>query len=180
MGIQLVALGAAAILLAGCSPGSSGATSPVPGTTATVTATPSLPRAPTPVPTRAADATAVGTALKAAVPTITAVTTLTEAMDTGRLLGRPGQYLSAAWITDSGAAEGRTGIDGGAVVEVFANAADAQERSDSIQGVLKKASPVFGNEWHHLKGGTLLRVSGKLAASTDDQYASAFYAIGGA
>jgi hypothetical protein len=176
--MRVAALGTAAILLVGCSPGSNSAASPV-ASTATATATPSLTRAPSPIPAPA-DATAVGTALKAAVPSITAVTTLTGALDTSRLLGRPGHYVSAAWITDSGAAEGRTGIDGGAVVEVFASAADAQERSDYIQGVLKKASPVFGTEWHHLKGTTLLRVSGKLAASTNDQYASAFYAIGGA
>jgi hypothetical protein len=96
------------------------------------------------------------------------------------MLGRPGQYLSAAWITDSGAAEGRTGIDSGAVVEVFANAAGAWERSADIQEVLKTASPVFGTEWHYLKSATLLRVSGKLAPSTIDRYASMFRAIGGA
>lgn len=105
----------------------------------------------------------MATALKAKVPTITAVTTLTEVLDSNRLLGRPGQYTSLAWITDLGAKAGETGTDGGTVVEVFANAEDAQDRSEYIMGVLKELGPAFGTEWHHLDGTTLLRVSGQLS-----------------
>ncbi|RAX44989.1 hypothetical protein DQ354_12870 [Arthrobacter sp. AQ5-06] len=122
----------------------------------------------------AADASSVGAALKAKVQSITAVTTVTEELDTNKLLGRPGQYTSAAWIADAGATPGATGIDGGAVVEVFATAADLQTRSEYIQGVLKKMGPAFGTEWHHVKGTTLLRISGKLNPSVNDQYGAAF------
>ncbi|MDQ0633482.1 hypothetical protein QFZ40_001391 [Arthrobacter pascens] len=174
MGTRVVCLGAAAIVLTACSPVIPPAPSSAPGTAPYATASA------TPAPAPSVDATEIAFELKARVPTITAVTTLTEDLDTSRMLGRPGHYLSAAWITDAGAAEGRTGIDAGAVVEVFANAADARERSADIQEVLKKASPVFGTEWHYLKGATLLRVSGKLAPSTNDRYASAFRAISGA
>ncbi|MBT8163190.1 MULTISPECIES: hypothetical protein [Arthrobacter] len=59
-------------------------------------------------------------------------------------------------------------------MEVFAHDADAQARSECIQGVLKKAGPAFGTEWHHLKGKILLRVSGKLNPSTNDEYTAAF------
>ncbi|WP_307103290.1 hypothetical protein [Arthrobacter globiformis] len=95
-------------------------------------------------------------------------------MDSNKLLGRPGQYTSAAWIADSGATPGETGVDGGATVEVFETAADAKTRSEYILGVLKEMGPAFGTEWHHLKGTTLLRVSGKLSPSVNTQYKAAF------
>src|SRR5438128_546983 len=62
----------------------------------------------------------------------------------------------------------------GTLVEVFAPAADLQARSEYIQGVLKKMGPAFGTEWHHVKGTTLLRVSGKPIPSVNDQYTAAF------
>jgi hypothetical protein len=34
--------------------------------------------------------------------------------------------------------------------------------------------PAFGTEWHHLDGATLLRVSGQLSPSVNDQYTAAF------
>lgn len=129
---------------------------------------------PTPTPTVAADATPIATALKAKVASITKVTTVTEALDSNQLLGRPNQYTSAAWIADSGATPGETGIDGGAVVEVFANAEDAKTRSEYILRVLKEGGPILGTEWPHLKGAALLRVSGQLSPSVNKQYAAAF------
>lgn len=71
------------------------------------------------------------------------------------------------------ATPGETGIDSGAVVEVFANEADATARSEYIQGILQKAGPAFGTEWHHQKGNVLLRVSGVLSPSVNDQYKAA-------
>jgi hypothetical protein len=167
---HFAALAVAAVLLTGCSAQASPATSSAPAVASTASATPSA----TPTPTAAADATSVATALKAKVPSITAVTTVTEALDENKLLGRNGQYTSLAWITDSGATAGKTGTDGGAVVEVFANAEDAKTRSDYIQRVLKAMGPAAGTEWHHLDGATLLRVNGKLSPSVNDQYTAAF------
>jgi hypothetical protein len=57
---------------------------------------------------------------------------------------------------------------------VFSTPADAQTRSDYIQGVLKKMGPIAGTEWHHLQGSTLLRVGGKLNPSVIDPYTAAF------
>ena len=168
---HLAVLGVAAVLLTGCSAQATPTTSSAPAAAATTAA--STPT-PTPTPTVAADATSVATALKAKVATITAVTTVTEVLDSNKLLGRPGQYASAAWISDSGATAGETGIDGGAVVEVFATPADASARSEYILGLLKKMGPAFGTEWHHLDGATLLRVSGKLTPTVNDQYTAAF------
>jgi hypothetical protein len=178
---HLAVLGATALLLAGCSapstPISSQPASAAPSSAAATesatsrsTATPT----PTPTPTKAPDAASVAAALKPKVPSITKVTTVTEALDSNHLLGRPNQYISAAWITDSGAMAGETGVDGGAVVEVFENEADAKARSEYILGVLKSAGPMFGTEWHHLKGTVLLRVSGTLTPAVNKQYTAAF------
>lgn len=174
---HLAALGVAAFFLAGCSAPST-QTAAAPASTAaaaeatTEAASPTPP--PTPTPTVAADATSIATALKAKVATITKVITVTEALDSNQLLGRPNQYTSAAWIADSGATPGETGVDGGAVVEVFANVEDAKARSEYILRVLKEGGPVLGTEWHHLKGTALLRVSGQLSPSVNKQYAAAF------
>ncbi|MGM9472442.1 hypothetical protein ACS5PJ_10595 [Pseudarthrobacter sp. YS3] len=169
---HLVALGVAAVILAGCS-----APSTQPAVTTAAPAATSSSAIPTPTPTltptKAADATAVATELKAKVPSITGITTVTEELDSNKLLGRPNQYTSAAWIADAGATPGETGIDSGAVVEVFANEADATARSEYILRILKKAGPAFGTEWHHQKGNVLLRVSGVLSPSVNDQYKAA-------
>lgn len=180
---HLAVLGATALLLAGCSAPStqsaSQATSAAPSSAApaaTATLTPSAtPTAtPTPTPAKAVDATSIVAALKPKIPSITKVTTVTEALDSNNLIGRPNQYTSAAWITDSGATAGETGIDGGAVVEVFANEADAKARSEYILGVLKEMGPAYGTEWHHLKGTALLRVSGRLTPTVNKHYTAAF------
>lgn len=177
---HLAALGVAAFLLAGCSAPSTQTTAPASNAATTLPAAtaPATTEAPTttltPAPTVAADATSVATALKAKIPSITKVTTVTEALDSNKLLGRPGHYTSAAWIADSGATLGETGVDGGATVEVFETAGDAKTRSEYILGVLKEMGPAFGTEWHHVKGTTLLRVSGKLSPSVNAEYKAAF------
>jgi hypothetical protein len=180
---HLAVLGATALLLAGCAApstqSSSQATSAAPSSAAAIASTTPTPSAtptttPTPTPTKAVDAATIAAALKPKVASITKVTTVTEALDSNNLLGRPNQYTSAAWITDAGATAGETGIDGGAVVEVFENGADAKARSEYILAVLKEMGPAYGTEWHHLKGTVLLRVSGILTPTVNKQYAAAF------
>lgn len=168
---HLIALGVAAVLLAGCSAPTTQATSE---SAAPTQATTSASPEPTATQTQTADAPSIAAELKAKVPSISGITPVTEALDSNKLLGRPNQYTSAAWIADSGATPGETGIDSGAVVEVFVNEDDATARSEYILGVLKKAGPAFGTEWHHRKGNVLLRVSGVLTPSTNDLYAAAF------
>lgn len=116
--------------------------------------------------------TAMGIAkrLEDEISTITTVTEVTEDNDANNLIGRPGQYVSAAWIADKAGSPKATGIDGGAVVEVFATADDAQTRSDYIQTVLKEGGAMFGTEYHYLKDSQLLRVSGKLKPSAAKIY----------
>ena len=112
--------------------------------------------------------------LKAGVPTITAITEVTETNDSNGLIGRPGQYTSAAWIADTAADPSETGVDGGAVIEVFATPEDAQVRADYIQETLRSMGPAFGTEYHHLDGTVLLRVSGVLMPSQAAVYEQVF------
>jgi hypothetical protein len=144
-------------------------------TTAAPTAEPTATPTPEPTLTVVApvDAAAAAEALREASPDITGVTVYDENTDPNDLIGRPGQYTSAAQITDARAAGG-DGIDAGAVVEVFATPEDAQARSTYIQETLTDLGPAFGTEWHHLQGTHLLRVSGTLVPSVNDEYAAAW------
>ena len=172
-----------ALALAGCS--SSGPEGPAPEakasleeaapeTTPTAEPTPTQDAAPTVV--APADAGAAAEALRAANPNITTVTVYDETNDPNDLIGRPGQYTSAAQLAD-GRAAGGEGIEAGAVIEVFANAQDAQARSTYIQDTLAELGPAFGTEWHHLHGTHLLRVSGTLVPSANDEYAAVWNAL---
>ena len=124
----------------------------------------------TPKEVKAVTAMDLAERLEDEIPTITEVTEVTEDNDSNNLIGRPGQYVSAAWISDKAGEPKTTGIDGGAVVEVFETADDAQTRSDYIQGVLKEGGAMFGTEYHYLKDSQLLRVSGKLKPSAAKTY----------
>lgn len=165
------------LTLVGCSAATGEpATSPEPST-ASAELEPSAEPTPLPETTEAAapaNALDVASALQVEVPTIIAITEVTEINDSNGLIGRPGQYTSAAWITDSAADQAQTGIDGGAVVEVFANPEDAQARSDYIQSVLQGAGGVLGTEYHYMDGMVLLRVSGVLMPSQAAVYQAAF------
>lgn len=140
--------------------------------------TPSAPATPTATPAQAAvkDAAALADALRAQIPEITGVTVYDETNDPNDLIGRPNQYTSAAALADPRAGGG-DGIDQGAVVEVFAAPADAQARSDYIQDTLKSLGPAFGTEWHYVNGASLLRVSGTLPPSVNEQYAAAWSVV---
>jgi hypothetical protein len=172
----LAVLGVAAFLVTGCSvQKASNQTGQLATNTAAAASASIVPTvSPAPAPRPAPDAASVAELLKSKIASITAVTVVTEALDTNKLLGRPGQYTSAAWIADSGGTVGGTGIDGGAVVEVFATAADAQARSEYILATLKKLGVAYGTEWHHLQGTTLLRVSGQLSPSVNGEFTAAF------
>lgn len=132
---------------------------------------------PEPEPPVEADAATLAAALVEAVDSASGFTEYTEDSDPNDLIGRPGQYISAASISDDGA-DGDSGVDAGAVIEVFASEADAQARSEYILAILKD-SPMLGVEWHHLDGVALLRVSGALKPSVNDVYAEAWASIVG-
>ncbi|MCQ1947613.1 hypothetical protein [Arthrobacter sp. zg-Y1116] len=164
-----------AIALTGCSSDDNEAgneSAATPSTVSVPTKTPETPEAPEVAESETA--VAVAERLKASVPTISAITEVTETNDSNGLIGRPGQYTSAAWIADTAADPSETGVDGGAVVEVFATPEDAQTRSAYIQETLASLGPAFGTEYHHLDGAVLLRVSGVLMPSQAIVYEQAF------
>ncbi|UWX97769.1 hypothetical protein N2K95_03535 [Arthrobacter zhaoxinii] len=115
--------------------------------------------------------------LQTAVPTITFVTEVTEANDSTGSIGQPGQYTSAAWIADTGAAAPEKSVVGGAVVEVFAVEADAQARLSLLQQHIGQG-PAYNAEHHYLKGSVLLRVSGALGPEQAALYEQAFNGTG--
>lgn len=101
---------------------------------------------------------------------------VTAANDSNRLLGRPGQYTSAAAFTDDRVPVDRrnpdpTSLDNGGKVEAFAAADDAQRRADYIQQ-LAKATPL-AVEYDYVVGTTLVRVSKALTPDQAAQYHAA-------
>lgn len=161
---------AAVALLAGCA-SVAGSDTPVGSATVVVSESPE----PEPVEPELVvlEAGALAEALAASVESATGLEAYTEDTDPNELLGRPGQYVSAASIDDEGAG-GESGVDRGATIEVFASEDEARDRSEYILGILKEAGPALGTEWHHLAGPALLRVSGSLKPSVNDTYAAAW------
>lgn len=168
-------------LLTGCSgqaaPATQAAGTKTPATSAAAAPATSVAAAETPSAaaetTAAAPEDATAWAKLIEQSTTKKITTITEDNDPNDLIGRPGGYVSAAVIRDSGADCDDLGSDCGAVVEVFDTSEEAQARSDYIQAILKD-NPVFGTEWQAVKGNALLRVSGVLKPSTADKYLDAF------
>ncbi len=94
---------------------------------------------------------------------------ITETDDANNLIGRPGQYVSKVAFVDSRVGvpidPAEPGNEGGGSIEVFADGADAQVRSDYIQETLQSLGPIAGTEYHYLAGPILVRVTGELAPS---------------
>ena len=65
-------------------------------------------------------------------------------------------------------------LRGGATVEVWADAAQAKQRSEFITTALTAANGVLGEEYHYLDGAALLRVAGAVKPSVAKQYEAAF------
>ncbi len=101
---------------------------------------------------------------------------VTAANDSNRLLGRPGQYTSAAAFSDDRVPVDQrkpdpTSLDNGGKVEAFATADDAQRRAGYIEQ-LAKATPV-AVEYDYVAGTTLVRVSKALTPDEAAQYQAA-------
>lgn len=99
--------------------------------------------------------------------------TITEDNDPNNKIGRPGGYVSAATLYDSGASCSSLGAECGATVEVWPDEAAAKQRSEFILAALKGANGVLGDEYHYQKGAVLLRVSGDLKPSAAKLYEAA-------
>jgi hypothetical protein len=165
---------ALAALLTAC-----GSTTPVPAplptasasATATVVETPQSP-----------DVAALAKRVTDAIPGTT-FAVYTETTDPNKLLGRPNGYTAGAFINDPRV--GPIGADAApgdiqaastvsaVIIEVWPTAADAQARSDYIQGI-EKTAPMMGSEYDHISGSALLRVSGILPPSINAEYTAAW------
>jgi hypothetical protein len=162
---------AALFSLTGCSGSSSSAPVTV---TATVTVTPT----PIPTPTTAepANATTIATAIKAAVPEVTKLVTITENNDPNNVIGRPNGYTSAAVLYDSRAkCSDGLGADCGATVEGWPTATDAKTRAAYIEKILKSTT-ILGSEYDIVRGNYVLRVAGAIKPSKEKAYSAAFAA----
>lgn len=108
-----------------------------------------------------------------AISNTQAATVYTAATDPNNLLGRPGGYTSKAdFIDDRAKPKLDDEVQNGGSVEVYADPVDAEERAEFIADTLDKMK-IFGTEYHYLKGGTLLRVSGALTPEQAAEYEAA-------
>jgi hypothetical protein len=163
----ITALTAATLLTltaCGSSSDTASATSPTTGSTAPATSAPAA---------QALDAKTVVQALADAVGDAKPATVYTAATDPNKLLGRPGGYTSKADFTDDRAKPDLDDeVQNGGSVEVYDDPADAEERGKFIADTLDKMK-IFGTEYHYLKGGILLRVSGELTPEQAAEYETA-------
>jgi hypothetical protein len=169
---------AAAALTAGCGGGDSAeataqATEFSMSATAPESATAAAPSTTAP----AMDAATALANLKDAGLPITDSAVITETNDANDLIGRPGQYVSKVAFADSRLGvpidPAEPGNEGGGSIEVFADGADAQARSDYIQATLQSLGPIAGTEYHYLTGPILVRVTGELPPSVAAEYEAA-------
>ena len=129
---------------------------------------------PTPTPTeKAPDAAAVVSQIKGAGIPVIGTYIVTEANDSNHLLGRPNGYSSKEVVTDLRVAVADRGdaggVDQGASVEVYPDAAGAKARAAYI-GAIAKSSPVLANEYDYVRGAVLVRVTGKLTPTQAKDY----------
>lgn len=153
------------------SSGSSSSSEPTP-TQTTAAATTQAP------PAEPKTATQIGDAIKAQIPEISKVLTITEDNDPNDKIGRPGGYVDGVVLFDSRAepVSKEPGADQGAFLEVWPDEAAATARSQFIQAALKASEGVLGTEYHYQHKGFLLRVTGKIKPSQAKAYQTAFNA----
>lgn len=160
-----------ALLLGGCAassaPSVTTAAPPVTASPAQDTATPATPTA------AAAPETAEEWAERIKQATSTKIVVITEDNDPNNLIGRPNGYTDAAVIYDENANCTDLGAGCGVTIEMWPSRADAQQRSDYIQGILKE-TPAFGTEYHSVNYNVLLRITGELKPSVAEGYQAAF------
>ena len=128
--------------------------------------------------TEAVDAEQVVKALTEAIGDAKTATIYTAASDPNNLLGRPGGYTSKADFTDQRAKPKLDDeVQNGGSVEVYEDPATAEKRSKYITSILADV-PAFGTEYHYLKDGILLRVSGALTPEQGAEYEAALKQLG--
>lgn len=127
----------------------------------------------------AMDAEQVVKALTDSVPSANPATVYTAESDPNKLLGRPGGYVSKADLTDDRAKPKleEDAVQQGGSVEIFEDPSEAEDRAKYIADTLK-AAKIFGTEYHYVRGGILLRVSGELTPGQAAEYEAALKRIG--
>lgn len=91
--------------------------------------------------------------------------------DPNHLLGRAGGYLSrASFDVPGGTPDGQPGdVQRGGVVEVWPDAAAAQQRSAYVARI-EGAAPVAGTEYEYRRGNVLVRISGLVDSKTAGRF----------
>ncbi|NYJ03194.1 hypothetical protein HNR19_003892 [Nocardioides thalensis] len=107
------------------------------------------------------------------VPSVTKSVRLTDDTDPDKMLGSEEGYSEAAVFYDSRLKCPQPGIDCGAVLEVWADADGAKERSGYLKA-LQSGMQSLGTEYHYRDGALLLRVNGDLTAKQAEEYQAAF------
>ena len=159
-------------LVSGCSTATEASDRSAPTTSSTPAGSSTSATAPA---TRTAQSAAE--TIKTAIPQITVLIPLTETNDTNHLIGRSNGYRAATVIVDSrtsaACSVAKPGVDCGATIEQWPDAAAAQRRADYVQA-MRGDMPRLGQQYSAVKDGLLLRVAGTLQPSAADAYTAAF------
>ena len=107
------------------------------------------------------------------VDSVVRVMRLSKEDNPNELLGRPDGYDHAAVFYDAGLTCAAPGIECGAFLEVWSDAAEAESRSGYLLA-LQDGTPGLGAEVHHVDGPYLLRLTDDLAPSSAEEYEQAF------
>ena len=167
VGLPTSLIAAAVLALTGCGGSTSPASTPSTNTSTTV-ATAAAPTNPV-----AGAATASANRIRALVPSVVKVVTITEKNDPNPIFGRPGAYVSAAVIYEQAVKCTTLAVACGAKVEVYTSAADAAARARYLLG-MKRDGLIVGGEYDYVRGASVLRVFGGVNALLAGQYQAAF------
>jgi hypothetical protein len=173
---RVLVLVVCAVLLAGCSRGGGSS-----GVAAPPVASPTVAQV---QESRALSAEQVAKKLKAAGVPLRVIVVYTAETDPNHLMGRPGgNYTSKLAFADSRVkpedvqfAE-KDALERGGSIEVFESAGDAQTRAADIDGKIKAVKGLVPPEYHYLRGGVLVRVTGNLSPSQAKTYGRALTAL---
>lgn len=127
------------------------------------------------------NAAAVAEAMSARVATMKVTVVFTEETDPNKLLGQPGGYTSKVAFADSRIDPAEVhafslgSVERGGSIEVFADPAQAKQRSDYIRSTTE--GRLVGAEHHFLAEGILVRVIARLSTTQAADYDTALKAV---
>jgi hypothetical protein len=164
----LIAAAVLALTLTGCGGSSTPDSKPSTGTSTTTASVAA------PTTALGADAaTASAKKIKALVPSVVKIVTLTKDNDPNPIFGQPGSYLSATVVYEKANTCTTLVVACGAKVEVYKSVADATARARYLLG-MKKSGAIVGGEYDYVRGDEVLRVFGGVPPSLAEKYRAAF------